>query len=392
MDGGQMVAITGFSDRADKTGFFVVYPNAIGDWQAWNATESPTEADDVGFVRALVDRLTTDYCVDTHRIYASGFSIGGSMALLAACRDERIAGVAAVSAGIAVDTGCVPEEREVPAVIFHGLLDPIVPWRGGLIPIPELEDLPPYRPVLDWATEWAENNGCQPEPQETDLIGDWVVPFHWQGCQAPVVFYRVGDGGHYWPDGNGVTVFGNVNHDINATDVAISFFLENPLAAAVVYENTELGYRARVPVGWPGAWFGRQDEHSPIPGAVYFRSGPSNYFQPWSDQIIVSVGTLDEGPRIEDGRLEGVTPELLARSLMEHMPAYEIAQPTLTVQDDRVVVLRASRSLVSRYRFGATFTHVDRTYLVLVFTDFPLFGDERTMLASFLSGFEFLDG
>ncbi|HEY9344599.1 MAG TPA: alpha/beta fold hydrolase, partial [Inquilinus sp.] len=111
------IALTGFSAEADAEGFIVAYPNGTGrlkptaetaDQFSWNAGDCcgaamRRDADDVGFLRALVSTIEQERAVDRHRIYAAGFSAGGMMAYRLACEAGDIfAGVAVVSGAILV--------------------------------------------------------------------------------------------------------------------------------------------------------------------------------------------------------------------------------------------------------------------------------------------------
>jgi polyhydroxybutyrate depolymerase len=230
MDAMSMDELTGLAAYADDNGLFVVYPAGVGDPTTWNATESADAPDDVAFTTALIESLGANFCIDKRRVYAAGFSVGGAMAQLAACRIEGIAAIALIAAvhGPA-GTDCTPG-RPVPTVYFHGVLDPIIPWRGGPFPLPDF-DLPDAIPVEDWAATWANSNRCTDPPVEAATLG-WVVKFSWMGCLAPLLFYRVGDGGHTWPGGGGTTAFGAINQDISASAISWQFFVENPAPVA----------------------------------------------------------------------------------------------------------------------------------------------------------------
>ena len=72
-DAANAEAMTGFTDKARQEGFIVVYPEGTGRFErkllTWNAGHCCGHAmqhqvDDVGFIRALIDRLLEDYPVD----------------------------------------------------------------------------------------------------------------------------------------------------------------------------------------------------------------------------------------------------------------------------------------------------------------------------------------
>ena len=92
---------SGMDDLADEEGFIAVYPagtSRFGDrLLTWNAGgccgyAQEESVDDVGFVRALIDDLSTVTLIDRSRIYATGLSNGAMMAYrLAAEIPDQIA-------------------------------------------------------------------------------------------------------------------------------------------------------------------------------------------------------------------------------------------------------------------------------------------------------------
>lgn len=77
--------MTGFTEKAAKEGFIVVYPEGSSRFKdkllTWNAGHCcgyamHNRVNDVGFINALLDKLIQDYPVDPKRIYATGMSNG----------------------------------------------------------------------------------------------------------------------------------------------------------------------------------------------------------------------------------------------------------------------------------------------------------------------------
>ena len=124
-------------------------PGTLDVWNAGNccelAAEINTNVDDVGFVRAMIDTITQQVCVDPKRIFATGFSNGGMLAHRLACElSDKIAAIAAVSGGIGdvdlrQDAGgdAVPVQpgRQVPVLHIHGTQDACYPFDGGWGPL-----------------------------------------------------------------------------------------------------------------------------------------------------------------------------------------------------------------------------------------------------------------
>jgi polyhydroxybutyrate depolymerase len=101
--GESMANTTGFDGIADEEGFVVCYPNGVTLlWNGDPTDETPKQllvedADDVGFIDTLLDRLIVDYPIDPARVYVCGASNGGLMVQRLACElPDRFAAAAAV--------------------------------------------------------------------------------------------------------------------------------------------------------------------------------------------------------------------------------------------------------------------------------------------------------
>jgi pimeloyl-ACP methyl ester carboxylesterase len=83
----------------------------------------------VADTRSAVDMLANLDTVDSNRIYAGGYSLGGTVALYAAALDERIAGVASIS-------GVTPMRRarpEVEGICAYSHLHGLIPRLGFFV-------------------------------------------------------------------------------------------------------------------------------------------------------------------------------------------------------------------------------------------------------------------
>lgn len=226
--------MTGFTEKAQREGFIVAYPEGSGRLRdkllTWNAGHCcgyamERDADDVGFVRALIDRLVASYPVDPRRIYVTGMSNGGMMAhRLGRELSGRIAAIAPVVATVFGDEK--PPAHPVSALMINGMLDQSVPHEGGP-PGGRFNtawDGTPAKPALDQGGFWAEANGCAKHPARQDN-GPLV---RWQyACPAgkAVELYLLKDNGHAWPGGQRGNARGDLpSSSMNATDVIWDFF------------------------------------------------------------------------------------------------------------------------------------------------------------------------
>ncbi len=233
MNGPIMEWFCGLSKKADEAGFIAVYPNGTGPGGTlltWNAGAfpgalNPQRADDVAFIRNVLDDLAVAARVDRKRVYAAGISNGAMMAYrLAAEMPERIAAIAAVAGVMCLDK---PEpKRPMPILHFHGTRDALVPFEGT-------KSTGPFRfpSVMDNVQLWVKVNGCAESPKETELPlkddklqvvrKDYSTP----SAKAPVILYVVEGGGHTWPGMERHAAFlGATTLNISANDVIWDFF------------------------------------------------------------------------------------------------------------------------------------------------------------------------
>jgi len=129
----------GFERLADEHGFAVAYPNAYTfDWKDCGVigdySVNGHAVDDVAFLVVLVDRIIADTGVDRSRVFATGVSSGGFMAIrLALEAPSRFRAVAAVAANVQTPDNfkCKSAGPGASVMIMNGTKDPLVPFAGG---------------------------------------------------------------------------------------------------------------------------------------------------------------------------------------------------------------------------------------------------------------------
>ncbi len=153
--------------------------------------------DDVDFAFAALKAAEARLNIDTDRIYAGGFSAGGSMAWLLACKaGDRLAGMVSVAGALRRPntTDCAGLQG-LPILQVHGFADGQVPFEG--------------RQIRDWhqgslwdSLEFARQaNGCRSNPDTLD-IGDEFRTRSWdKSCRGAPVRLDVHNGGHGLPRG-----------------------------------------------------------------------------------------------------------------------------------------------------------------------------------------------
>ncbi len=233
--------MTGMSQAADREGFVVVYPNGNGvltdvllTWNSGNCCGYALNqnVDDVGFLRALIERLASELAIDRRRVFVTGISNGGMMAYRAGCElSDRIAAMGPVAGALNLET-CRPADP-VSLIVFHGTEDQYVLYEGGPtrrgFSGPDRVD----RPVSYAVSFWTQHNGCTVGPEREERGN--VLRETYRGCRdgTAVVLYTIRGAGHAWPGGtSGLSLGGRLGdeptQDISATDVMWEFFAAHP--------------------------------------------------------------------------------------------------------------------------------------------------------------------
>jgi len=230
-----MPALTGLSDKADREGFLVAYPNgagALGDrLLTWNGGTccgyaQRENVDDVGFVGAVIDDLSARFTIDTRQIFATGISNGGILSYRLACEmADRIAAIASI-AGTQNIERCEPSEP-VAILHIHGTGDQHLPFEGGHGP--ESVAGVDFVSVAETVGFWANANRCAGSAR-IGVTGK-VTHTTYSPCDAgtTVELYAIEGGGHAWPGGVPAWQGGDpAPMDMNATDNLWAFFAAHP--------------------------------------------------------------------------------------------------------------------------------------------------------------------
>jgi polyhydroxybutyrate depolymerase len=209
---------TGFSEKADAEGFFVVYPQGLEN--SWNAgfccrPSSQHIYDDAGFIKTLLAKLKSDLTVNDSRVYVVGDSNGGMMAYRLACDfSEDFAAIAAVSATSVVEQCNATGPVSVLAV--HGTADTVVPYnnttrRPRALPVP---------PAVDAVSYWAQHDRTVSLSRQQAQANLTVATYSGGSNGTEVVLYTLNGGTHGWP------------YEIPTTDIIWQFFELHPRQSA----------------------------------------------------------------------------------------------------------------------------------------------------------------
>ncbi len=183
---GSIMERSNMNSCADKYGFAVVYPQGLPGKNSaaacWNAGYAMSDADDTGFLAALMEDLQRRYYLSGEETFAVGFSNGGFMCYeLALETPDTFRAVASVAGKM---TGTTWDKRgdtvSVPLLEIHGTGDEIVPVEkgiGGLGSAPALSEVIQY-----WAGAIGANE------LETIKVSDKVTAYQYSSSKATASF------------------------------------------------------------------------------------------------------------------------------------------------------------------------------------------------------------
>jgi polyhydroxybutyrate depolymerase len=245
MDGAKMRAWTGyeFDHMADQQGFIVLYPD--GYRHNWNDCRKnatfPAKAeniDDMGFIRALIDRVKAEHAINPKRVYAFGYSNGGHMAFrLAIEAPSEVAAIAALGASLPTpdSSSCSQLGETSRAMLVDGTNDPINPYQGGVVTLFGFGNRGKAMSAKDSARTFAERNGittapeiARMEPRKPDDPTS-VEILTWSARGKPISrLYTVHGGGHVIPQPvfRFPRLFGKTTSALDAPSAAMEFFAQ----------------------------------------------------------------------------------------------------------------------------------------------------------------------
>ncbi|KXT01038.1 hypothetical protein AC578_4437 [Pseudocercospora eumusae] len=168
------------NDGARNPFGIAVYVTGVGNAFISNPDFGPTGSqytnlDDISFVRSLIAFLLGSFCIDTGRIWVTGYSNGGGLVQVLAC-DPVMSSTISVFTGMSaamytnntnsaqdprtvdpvntpVQAICSPSRNNVAYMEVHGVSDGTIAYYGGFRRNRVLPEIP------HWATEWAARQG-----------------------------------------------------------------------------------------------------------------------------------------------------------------------------------------------------------------------------------------
>lgn len=165
---GQLQGTT-YKSQTDPEGVISLYPDGTGGKSmmgaGWNVGPCCSNDDDVKFSRAMIKSVEEKVCIDTKRVYATGFSMGGGMSNHVACYMSDIYAAVAPAAMDLNKTNsatCNPD-RPISIIMFRGTNDPVCRYQGG---DSGFNDGLNFLGAEGNFNFWKEKNGCTGSPSK----------------------------------------------------------------------------------------------------------------------------------------------------------------------------------------------------------------------------------
>lgn len=189
--------LTSVDAKAEAAKWLVVYPRSPDE--SWDVGSCCTNIkggmsrDESVFAHELIEDVKSKACVDEKHIYTNGFSNGGMISQMLACKmPDVFAAAAPMGSTLTIDKSMCMPSRTIPIFMINGTQDPLVGYTapssaGGIS-------------VVDDYKFWADKNGCTGAPEMTLKMGK-ATCFKYSSCKdgVEVAYCSVEGMGHCVP-------------------------------------------------------------------------------------------------------------------------------------------------------------------------------------------------
>lgn len=174
----------GLENRANGTAIFVA-PNGLqgGDGGASGRGWWNVDNNDMLFFAEVFEEVTSNLCVDKHRVFSTGFSFGGMMSYSIGFETDVFRAIAPTSGGLNYTPHQKNNTAPLAIMAFHGDTDNVVPLSAG-------------QGARD---AYVERNNCQSQTQSVDPS----PCVEYQGCDVPTIWCGYTGGHSPWPQMSG---------------------------------------------------------------------------------------------------------------------------------------------------------------------------------------------
>lgn len=224
--------LTSIDAKAETAKALVVYPRSPDkSWDVGSccsAVLGGVPRDEEVFARELIRDVIGKACVDDQRIYTNGFSNGGMVSQMLACKmSDVFAAAAPMGSTLTIDESECKPRRAMPLLLINGTADPLVGYSaagfaGGMAFTAD-------------TSFWAALNGCSGTPELFVQQGKATCKRYTHCIGNEVDFCEIEGMGHCVPGmlkesaTNCLTksglVLGMPNDDIDALQLSVDFLL-----------------------------------------------------------------------------------------------------------------------------------------------------------------------
>lgn len=181
--------------KSETEGFLAVGLAGAGGWNEGSGRGSSAEQgiDDVAFVLKVLERVRSEYSIDSARIYASGMSMSGGMVFrLGMEAGEHFTALASHSSAYWLGIRPIESPPHMLYIIGDSDLNNPLPLEGGGIRTPK-------RPVHETIDFWAASIGAPPSPSSVSVENTITVSKYGPGRGGAEFEYWLVQGlGHTW--------------------------------------------------------------------------------------------------------------------------------------------------------------------------------------------------
>ena len=197
-----------WEELAEKEGIVLAFP--VGklvppNEGAWQLNTDARSRQDIDYIGAMIDDISSSHPVDASEVYAVGYSLGSMFSYELACQmSERFAAIASFAGTMPVSPKSCDPERNVPIIHVHGVEDRIIAY-GDTWDWKNWDSVGTMHDIPSLVQFWRDRYKCQTESRAES---EGEIHFVYDLCEqgARVEHYRLETVGHWWPENlNGVS-------------------------------------------------------------------------------------------------------------------------------------------------------------------------------------------
>lgn len=178
MDGAQARAVFNLESQSDGAAIFV-YPNGITA-DTWDLSMGSADSQ---LFTALLNSISSNYCIDSNRVFSTGYGAGAFMTNTLGCYlGDSLRAIAPVAGGGPPSMVAHPCTAKVAALVVHGRNDQVIPLSAGQA---ARDYLIIQNSCSTQTANWSPESAC----------------VAYQNCQSTLpLVWCVHDEGHAWPN------------------------------------------------------------------------------------------------------------------------------------------------------------------------------------------------